>query len=91
MFLPHPNVLISGVVLEPDGKPAPLARLYFVSGPRPLPDIAALTDANGSFSLSVSTPGTYELECLLDGFAPKRVTIKVSGQQQINLRIMLSY
>jgi hypothetical protein len=83
--------LISGVVLGPDGTPAPLARVYFVSGPRPLPDIAALTGPDGSFGLSVPQPGTYVLECSLDGFAPKQVIVEVAGQQQVNLRIMLSH
>jgi len=44
--------VISGIVRDPNGRPVADARIYFIGGPVPLPDIAALTDAAGAFSLT---------------------------------------
>lgn len=59
--MPQPSPTIAGQVLEPDGRPASQARVYFISGPVPLPDIAMLTGAAGTFSLSVPSEGVYEI------------------------------
>ena len=41
----NPPTTIAGVVVDPRGNPVEEARVYFVEGPVPLPDIAALTDS----------------------------------------------
>ena len=40
---------IAGVIVDARGNPVEGARVYFVEGPVPLPDIAALTDSDGRF------------------------------------------
>ena len=67
--------LISGTVLDAAGKPLSFARVYFTGGPDSRPDIAALTDQNGRFTLTAPTPGEYEIECAADGYLPERQTI----------------
>lgn len=52
-------VIIQGVVQTGDGEAVAGARIYFISGPGPLPDIAALTGNDGTFILSVPTTGEY--------------------------------
>jgi uncharacterized GH25 family protein len=81
--------VISGVVRGPSGKPVPDARVSFTNGPVPLPDTAALTDDNGSFSLSAPSPGAYTIEVNADGFAPKSVTVKIPGGEKTDLDIRL--
>jgi hypothetical protein len=54
-------LVIAGVVVNAEGNPLEGARVYFVAGPIPLPDIAALTDGNGRFALSAPVSGTYQL------------------------------
>jgi hypothetical protein len=81
--------MISGVLRNPGGKPVADARVYFTDGPVPLPDIATLTDSDGTFSLSVPSAGTYVIECNADGFAPKAVTVKVASGQKLHLDIQV--
>ena len=75
-------LVISGRVRDPGGDPVKEARVYFTEGPVSFPDIAALTDDEGRFSLTAPAPGTYILECRAEGFAPKEtaVTVPPSGQ-----------
>jgi len=60
-----------------DDSPVIEARVFFGAAPVPLPDIAALTDDDGRFSLYAPTPGTYELVCHADGLDPATVAIDV--------------
>jgi uncharacterized GH25 family protein len=81
--------VISGTVRDREGKPVGGARVYFTSGPVALPDIAALTDDKGSFSLSAPSAGTYEIETAADGFSSASVTVQVNGDQAKHLEITL--
>jgi Carboxypeptidase regulatory-like domain len=81
--------VISGIVRGPDGQPVPQARVYFTRGPVPLPDIAALTDSAGKFSLSVPSVGTYTIECTAEGFAPTTEMVTVTDSEEIQLEIQL--
>ena len=65
-----------------DDSPVIEARVFFVTGPVPLPDIAALTDDDGRFSLHAPTPGAYELACHADGLDPATVPIEVDGDSE---------
>jgi protocatechuate 3,4-dioxygenase beta subunit len=82
--------VIRGAVLDTDHNPVAQARVFFVGGPAAVPDVAALTDDQGEFALSVSVPGTYEIECAADGFAPTVATAEVGEPQEIRLRVRLA-
>jgi len=62
-----------------DGTSVGEARVFFTGSPVPLPDIAALTDDDGRFSLFAPSPGRYQLVCHADGFDPASVTVDVGG------------
>jgi len=81
--------LVSGVVRDATGRPVSEARVYFVSGPVPLPDIAALTDGDGTFSLSVPSAGTYGIECATGDGSPERATVTVPAGKEVRLEIQL--
>lgn len=73
-------VVISGVVRDSQGNAVPQARIAFASSPVPVPDVAALTDSSGAYSLAAPAPGTYVIECFADGFAPASVSVVVGSQ-----------
>jgi hypothetical protein len=83
---------IAGVVVDAEGNPVEEARVYFVEGPVPLPDIAALTDSSGRFALSVPTAGTYQLGIASEGPAGllhETTTVEVGEVRSVDLEIRL--
>jgi protocatechuate 3,4-dioxygenase beta subunit len=81
--------VISGVVLSPDGKPVSNARVYFTAGPVPLPEIAAVTDNSGAFTLTAPAPGEYVIESAADEFGARSSKVKVKGGEQVRLDLKL--
>lgn len=81
--------LISGVVSDGSGRPLVGARVSFTAGPVSLPDIAALTDSRGSFTLTAPEPGSYEIEAVAEGFASKRASVAVSAGRPGRADLML--
>jgi Carboxypeptidase regulatory-like domain len=81
--------IISGTVRDRDGKPLAMARIYFTDGPQPLPEIAALTNDDGTFSLTAPQPGKYVIQCAADGFATKSVTVTVAQGKTAHVDIEL--
>jgi hypothetical protein len=81
--------LVSGTVRDPDGEPVEGARVYFAGGPGQFPDIAALTGADGSFTLSVPTAGTYEVECAAEGYTTNRDAVDAIEGEETRLDLRL--
>ena len=82
------SVLIRGTVTDADGVPVEWAAVWFAWGDHPTPDIAALTDASGAFTLTAPAPGTYRVGCRAEGHAPVEVTVEV-GDEDVDLDITL--
>ena len=82
--------VIFGVVKDDDSNPVPNARVSFVVGPVPLPDIAALTDIKGNFTLSAPVAGEYVISVVSDNFIAKDVKIKVELNEQKHVQMSLS-
>jgi hypothetical protein len=81
--------VISGVVRGPDGKPAANARVYFTAGPVALPEIAALTDSSGAFSLTAPAPGEYVVEAAADELGTRSAKVKVKGGEPVRIDLQL--
>jgi hypothetical protein len=79
--------VITGRVRDAHGAPLPNARVYFVRGPGDLPDVAAITDTRGLFTLTAPTPGEYEIECMTDEAGSARQRVEV---QNDDLQVELS-
>ena len=81
--------VIHGTVRDASGLPVPQARAYFLSGPGPFPDIAAVTDPHGAFTLSAPSRGSYRIECAADGFAPEVTPIDLpqTGEAPVEIRL----
>jgi hypothetical protein len=82
--------IISGLVQDPSGRPVALARVYVVSAPVALPDLAMLTGADGTFRLAAPAEGRYQIGVSADGCAPASATAVVKGGQEVKLRLQLS-
>ncbi len=88
---PHDMTIISGIVHDPIGQPVVQARVYFMSGPVALPDIATLTNDGGAFTLSAPSEGNYHIGIAADGFAPTSIMVTVKkGEQAVKLKLKLS-
>lgn len=82
--------LITGEVRDPQGRPAAQARVFFVSSPVPVPDIAMLTGADGKFTLSVPAGGVYQIGINADNCAPLTTTVTVTEGQDVALQLALT-
>lgn len=71
--------LISGIVVDRDGRPLADARVAFSGGPVPMPDLAMLTDEHGQFTVAVPVTGTYELTFTADPHPPQSQVVDVRG------------
>lgn len=84
--------VIAGMVVDAEGNPIGGARVFFVEGPVPLPDIAALTDDGGHFALSAPVPGTYQIGVASEGSAglvQETATVEVEEEQDLDLEVQL--
>lgn len=81
--------LISGLVRDSDGKPVPNARVSFVESPVPVPDIAALVDNYGAFTISAPVPGDYTIEVMAGGFVRKKLKISVLDNEEKHVEVTL--
>jgi hypothetical protein len=75
------SLQVAGTVLDRAGRPAGGATVMWLQGPVPLPDVALLTQADGSFVMSAPVPGAYRLACRSDtgGQATLDVTVGPQG------------
>ncbi|MCS7313012.1 MAG: TonB-dependent receptor, partial [Acidobacteria bacterium] len=78
---------IFGKVVDPQGAPLPGATVTATSetGVKR----SAVTDANGEFSIPFLTPGRYDVEVRLEGFAPFKAPVTLSPGQRITLNVTL--
>jgi carboxypeptidase family protein len=83
--------VISGIVKESNGNPISQARVSFIAGPGPFPDIAALTDSKGTFALSAPIEGEYIIQVVADEFITETVKVTIENNtQKKNIEITLS-
>lgn len=79
-----PAAPIAGTVVDARGRPVHGARVFLVRAPVPVPDIAALTDAEGRFSLGAPAPGTYAVGAAGDGGSvEERVEVGAEGAEVV--------
>jgi Carboxypeptidase regulatory-like domain len=82
--------VIRGTVRDPAGVPVPGARAYFVSGPGPYPDIAAVTNEHGEFALAAPSRGRFGIGCTADGFASEVTSVELPQAENAPVDIRLS-
>ncbi len=82
--MPQNAAVIAGRVRGPDARPVAQARVYFLDGPAPFPDVAALTGEDGTFTLAAPAPGTYTIGCAAEGFATTTIQA-ASGETSLEI------
>ena len=80
---------IHGQVRSATGPPLAEARVYYELAPVAMPDVAALTDAAGWFTLATPADGTYRVGAACDGYAPAAVTVDVTASARAEVAITL--
>ena len=81
--------VISGIATGPDG-PVAFARVMIAEAPAPMPDLAALTGEDGSFTFGTVGPGRYVIAVHAEGFSPARAEVTVRpGDISVDLRVHL--
>jgi hypothetical protein len=59
------------------------------SAPRPLPDVAALTDDKGRFTVATAGPGRYTIAVHADGFGVARIECDVeTSDKHVEIELM---
>lgn len=81
-------MIIHGAVTDPSGQPVPGAVVMVAAAPVPVPDIAALTDAEGRFSIIVPAPGSYRL--LVRGAHASSEILVACGEEDRELAVRLA-
>ncbi len=79
---------IRGTVIDVGGAPVEWAAVWFAAGDHPTTDIAALTDANGAFTLTAPAPGSYRIGCRAEGYEPAEIGVDV-GDDDVDVTIVL--
>jgi hypothetical protein len=82
--------IISGLVQDDHGRPVALARVYLISAPVALADVAMLTSADGTFRLAAPAHGRYQIGVSADGYATASATATVKGGQEVAVRVQLT-
>lgn len=78
---------ISGVVLDPQGKPVEGARVYFTETPAPMPDIAVMTGGDGRFQVGAGRPGVYRIAAAADEFGTVEIEFDPAKKSTLELRL----
>lgn len=79
--------LISGKVVDEQGRPVAGARVFISRSPGPVPDTALVTGEDGSFTLSAPMAGKYEITSATDEQSAK-ANVDVSGEHhEVELRV----
>jgi hypothetical protein len=79
---------IQGRVVDAnDGSPIANASVIIVDGPRPVPDIAALTDEHGSFALGVPVGGKWGLRVFDEFGSEHEVSVKVPQSKELKVAL----
>ena len=81
--------IISGRVVDREGRPVPGARVFFSRGPGAYADVALLTGDDGEYSMAAPSEGQYEITTLADEHGSARATVDVSGDgvRDLELRV----
>ncbi|MFE5672605.1 carboxypeptidase-like regulatory domain-containing protein [Agromyces sp. NPDC056523] len=77
---PEDVPLITGRVTDDAGRPVAEAAVAIVAAPGPVPDIAALTGADGRFTMSVAEPGEYTVVATAPDQRTGAVTVLVGAE-----------
>jgi hypothetical protein len=81
-------LLLSGVVVDAEGRPVADARVMLAAAPIEVPDIAVLTGEDGGFSIAVPATGSYRVAAYGEaGLAQETVDVARGRAARVRLVI----
>lgn len=80
---------IRGRVVRDNSEPVTDATIIIVRGPGPAPDIAPLTDSNGSFALEGLPAGDWHLQVRSPGGETGEQIVRVANDSPTNATIIV--
>ncbi len=81
--------LIRGRVVDGQGHPVAGSRIMVSQGPVPVPDIAMLSGADGSFAMAVPAPGRWQLLAATDEAQARADVLLADGAAEVRVTLML--
>jgi hypothetical protein len=81
---------IRGVVVDAGGRPIAAATVYLEAAPVAVPDVAAITGADGQFVIGAPAAGQYRVGARAGGFLPGHTDVHAGGEggdAEIELRL----
>lgn len=79
-------MIIHGIVTDSSGRPVAGAVVAMTAAPAPVPDIAAVTDATGRFTLTAAGAGDHLL-VVRSGGASVAVEVAVDGDTEVTVEL----
>jgi Carboxypeptidase regulatory-like domain len=81
--------IVSGRVVDPEGRPIEGARVFFSRGPASYADVSLVTGDNGEYTLAAPTEGEYEITTVTDehGSTSTTVAVQREGVREIELKL----
>ena len=81
--------LVTGKVVDGQGRPVAGARVFFSSGPGAYADVALLTGDDGEYTIAAPAEGEYEITTVADehGSATTKVKVPGNGVNELELRV----
>lgn len=85
--------LVSGKVVDRQGRPVAGARVFFSRGPDTVPDVALVTGDDGSYTMAAPVEGEYEITTFADeyGSATAVIDVKGDGEHRVELRLSAGF
>ncbi len=73
-------------VRDQSGRAVAGARIFFLNGPQPLPEIAALTNQQGECVLTLPKPGDYRIACATDS-GQAEASVTAGAMREVEIRV----
>ena len=81
---------LTGRILDSGGRPIAGASIFLVAAPVAMPDIAQLSNAEGTFDLEAPRPGRYTIGVAAPGGGQGRITIDVGEEDAAPVEIRIA-
>lgn len=81
--------IVSGRVVDREGRPVAGARVFFSRGPAAFPDVALMTGEDGAYTMAAPSAGEYEITTISDEHGSAKATVNVTsdGVRDMELRV----
>jgi hypothetical protein len=81
--------IVSGRVVDSEGRPIEGARVFFSRGPASYADVSLVTGEDGEYTLAAPTEGEYQITTVTDehGSASATIDLQRDGVLEVELKL----